>query len=124
MKTYIEEFIRFLLDGGADGEGLPFGSISTGDDRSDTGQQSSRRRRVDGVAGNRSHQDQLQTLFDPVVRQNGLPVLRADDVQQTVVQSASHTVVQHFEEFGPGGRLGASQTSQEGRFQFGYQFRT
>ena len=119
VETYVEEFIGFFFDAGADGEGLPLGGIGTGDDRSDAGEKGRCRCRVDRISGYRRHQDQFEALLDPIVRQNGLPVLRADDVQQPVVQAPSHAVVQHFEEFRSGRWLRAAQTSQKSWFQFG-----
>lgn len=61
----------------------------------------------------------LDALFDPEVAAHGLPVLRAADVEEPLVDAPLHGGVEHLEELGSDERLGAAKPRQEGRFQLG-----
>lgn len=66
-----------------------------------------------------SDQQQLQTLFNPIMLANVLPVLRAYNVEQPVVYPPPDALVEHFEELGPNVWLRATKTGKEGGLQFG-----
>ncbi len=63
----------------------------------------------------------LQTVFDPEEPSAMFPVLGADDVEETVKQSALDAAVEHIKEPRPDLDLRTSQAPQEGRLQFGSQ---
>ncbi len=64
----------------------------------------------------------LDALFDPEVAAHGLPVLRARDVEQAVVDAALHALVEHLDELVADVRLVAAQAAQERRLQLRGQF--
>jgi len=52
------------------------------------------------------------------MRANMFPVLAANYVQKSVVQSPRHRAIEHLEELGAHSWLREAQTSQERRFEF------
>jgi len=59
----------------------------------------------------------LDALFDPEVSGHGLPVLRADDVQQTIVEPPANACVKHFHELLSNVWLRATESTEERRLQ-------
>lgn len=55
----------------------------------------------------RSHRDhqQFYALLDPIVRTDGLPILRANNIEESLVQSPLHRFVKNAEELRPNMRL-------------------
>ena len=61
----------------------------------------------------------LYALLDPEVAAHGLPVLRAADVEQPLVDAPLHGGVEHLEELGSDQRLSAAEPREEGGLQLG-----
>lgn len=61
----------------------------------------------------------LNALFDPEVAAHGLPVLRAADVEQPLVDAPLHGGIKHFKELGSDQRLGAAKAREERWLQLG-----
>lgn len=63
----------------------------------------------------------LYTLLDPEVVSHRLPVLRAGDIQQALVDPALHGVVKDLKELGPDEWLSTTESREEGRLKLGRQ---
>lgn len=57
----------------------------------------------------RRHSVYLDALFDPEVAAHGLPVLRAADVEQPLIDTTLHGGIKHLKELGSDLRLSAAQ---------------
>lgn len=57
----------------------------------------------------RQHSVYLYALFDPEVAAHGLPVLRAADVEQPLIDTALHGGVKHLKELGSDQWLSAAK---------------
>ena len=57
----------------------------------------------------------LDALFDPEVRRHRFPVLRADDVEETVEDATAHAAVEDFDEPPSQRRLWAAESGEERR---------
>lgn len=59
----------------------------------------------------------LNALFDPKVTAHGLPVLRAADIKEPLVDAPLHGGIKHLKELRSDQRLSTAQTRQEGWLQ-------